>query len=193
MLDIQLLNREEIPAQGQWTYVDYLALPDDGRRYEIIEGVLYVVNAPNSDHQYAVTEIAAEMRNFVKANSLGRVLVAPFEVHLAEDSRPVMPDVLFVRADRWPQERIQLFEGGPDLVVEVVSPSSMRVDRVVKFTAYERAGVPEYWIVNPSTRSIEVYTLSNGEYGLLGEYSGDDTTQSTVLEGLEIVASSVFV
>lgn len=181
------------PGQGEWTYEDYLALPDDGTRYEIIEGVLYVVNAPNSDHQTVVTEVSAELRDFIKKEQLGRVLVAPFEVHLSSRSRPVQPDVLFVRAERWPAERIAYFEGAPDLVVEVISPSSVRMDRVVKFTAYEAAGVPEYWIVNPHARTVEVFTLSSGEYALLGEYTNEEVIQSAVLAGINLVASTLFV
>lgn len=180
------------PAQGQWTYVDYLKLPDDGNRYEIIEGVLYVSNAPNSDHQFTVTELGAELRDFTKQNQLGRVLVAPFEVHLSETTRPVQPDILFVRGDRWPAERVAFFAGAPDLVVEVISPGSVRTDRVIKFTAYERAGVAEYWLANPHTRAVEVYILSNGEYALLGEFTDDDPIRSSVLEGIHIITSTLF-
>ncbi len=180
------------PAQGEWTYADYLKLPNDGNRYEIVEGVLYVANAPSADHQFTVTEIAAELRNFVKDRKLGRVLVAPFEVHLSERSRPVQPDILFVTGARWPQGHIQFFAGAPDLVVEVISPSSVRTDRVVKFTAYEAAGIPEYWIANPHLRTLEVYTLSNAEYALLGEFTGEDKISSSVLEGIDVVVSTLF-
>jgi Uma2 family endonuclease len=82
------LPQEQLwPPPGQWTYEDYLRLPDDGQRYEIIEGVLYVTNAPGFDHQFTVTELVGELRNFVKACKLGVVLTAPFEVHLSEKSR----------------------------------------------------------------------------------------------------------
>lgn len=181
-----------IPAQGEWTYEDFLHLPDDGRRYEIIEGVLYVSNAPNAEHQFVVTEASRQIGNFVIERKLGRVLVAPFEVHLSERSRLVQPDLLFVRAERWPTGPAAFFDGAPDLILEVVSPSSVRTDRVVKFTAYENAGVPEYWIANPHTRTVEVYTLSNGEYALLGEYTGDGRMQSLVLAGIDIVTSTLF-
>lgn len=79
-----LTDDETWPAQGQWTYEDYLRLPDDNRRYEIIEGVLYVANAPGFEHQFAVTEIVGELCNFVKQHQLGLILTAPFEVHLSE-------------------------------------------------------------------------------------------------------------
>ncbi|RME48667.1 MAG: Uma2 family endonuclease [Caldilineae bacterium] len=181
------------PAQGHWTYDDYLRLPDDGRRYEIIEGVLYMVNAPSFEHQFAVAEIFGELRNFVKKNRLGVVLTAPFEVHLSETTRPVQPDVLFIRAENHPQPDAPFFEGAPDLVVEVLSPATTRTDRFIKFNAYEKAGIPEYWIVNPKTRSVEVFTLSEGgEYALKGEYTADETVESEVLAGLKIPADSLF-
>jgi len=192
MLETTLTPNWVRPAQGQWTYEDYLRLPDDGKRYEIIDGVLYVSNAPNSDHQFTVTELGAELRNFVKKNNLGRVLVAPFEVHLDETSRPVQPDILFVKTERWPPERVAFFAGAPDLIVEVISPSSVRTDRVIKFTAYERVGVPEYWLANPHTRTVEVYTVSQGEYALLGEFAGDELIQSVVLADINLVTRALF-
>ena len=184
-------DQVELP-RGEWTYEDYLALPDDGRRYEIIEGVLYVSNAPNAAHQLVVHALDRRIGNFIDERKLGRLIPAPFEVHLTERSRPVQPDLIFVRADRWPGSGIRFFEGTPDLVIEVLSPSSVRTDRVVKFTAYEQAGVPEYWIVNPGAQTIEVYTLSGGEYGLVGEFTGGQNVQSPVLDGLTLAVSSVF-
>jgi Uma2 family endonuclease len=180
------------PAQGNWTYADYLALPDDGRRYEIIEGVLYVSNAPSAEHQLIVTNLATDLLTHVRTHRLGQVIVAPFEVHLSERTRPVQPDLIFVSSGRWLGSGVQFFKGAPDLVVEVLSPSSIRTDRVIKFTAYEQASVAEYWIVNPGLRSIEVYTLSHGEYALLGEFSGEQVVQSRVLGGLALVANAVF-
>ncbi|HEY85010.1 MAG TPA: Uma2 family endonuclease [Chloroflexi bacterium] len=161
------------PKQGHWTYEDYLRLPNDGRRYEIIKGVLRAVNAPNFRHQFVAAEIFGELRNFVKKNNLGLVLAAPFEVHLSETVRPVQPDALFICRKSLPSANVAFFDGAPDLVVEVISPSSARIDRVTKFEVYERAGISEYWIASPKTRSVEVYTLSGGEYALRGEYTGE--------------------
>ena len=180
------------PNQGQWTYDDYLRLPDDGQRYEIIEGVLYVTNAPGFDHQLAVSHLVRKLGNFVEDHQLGIVLTAPFEVHLAETSRPVQPDVLFIQQENVPQLDAKYFAGVPTLIVEVLSPSSIRTDRIVKFDAYEQAGVAEYWIVNPKTRSVEVYTLSGREYALLGEFTSDETLTSGVLAGLEIEVGVLF-
>ena len=179
-------------AQGQWTYEDYLNLPDDGRRYEIIEGDLYVTNAPDLDHQFTVSEIQRQIANFVTEHKLGFIIPAPFEVHLSETSRPVQPDILFIKAENWPGPGAKFFEGAPDLIVEVISPSSIRTDQSIKFSAYEQAGVSEYWIANPKTRSVEVFTLSGGEYALVGQFINDEVIKSEVLAGLQIITSTLF-
>ena len=180
------------PAQGQWTYQDYLKLPDDGRIYEIIEGVLYMTNAPNIDHQYTVMEIAFQLKRFIDKQQLGYVLTAPFEVHLTDKTRPVQPDILFIKTEKWPKPGAKYFQGAPDLIVEVMSPSSQRRDRVVKFTAYEQAGVLEYWIVNPKTKSVELFTLPGPEYVLVGEFIGEEIIESKLLPELQIKANSLF-
>lgn len=192
MADVQLTGELAQIKPGEWTYEDYLALPDDGQRYEIIKGVLYVTNAPSYEHQFTVAELLRQLSNYVLENKLGQVLTAPFEIHLSETTRPVQPDVFFIKTDRLPTSDISYFEGAPDLIVEVLSPSSIRTDQHVKFSAYERAGVPEYWIANPKTRSVEVFTLSGGEYALLGQFAGDETLESGVLAGLKIITSTLF-
>ena len=180
------------PTQGAWRYEDYLRLPDDGKRYEIIEGVLYVANAPSVEHQFTVSEIHFALKLFVREKQLGQVFTAPLEVHLSDTSRPVQPDLLFISADRLPSHGDKVFEGAPDLIVEVVSPTSIRLDRNVKVDAYEAAGVAEYWIVDTKTRSVEVYTLARGEYALHGQYTGDELITSTLLPELQIKTSLLF-
>ncbi|MEK8019450.1 MAG: Uma2 family endonuclease [Candidatus Parabeggiatoa sp.] len=178
--------------QGEWRYEDYLNLPDDGRRYDIIEGILYISNAPNFDHQYTVMEIAFHLKSFVNQNQLGYVLTAPFEIHLSDKTRPVQPDVFFIGAERGLVRGAKYFNGPPDLVVEVLSPSTRRVDQLTKFRAYEKATVPEYWIVDPKARLVQLYTLEDQEYGLLGDFMGDEVIESKVLAGLKIMADSLF-
>ncbi|MEZ4864498.1 MAG: Uma2 family endonuclease [Caldilineaceae bacterium] len=180
------------PQQRQWTYIDYLRLPNDGNRYEIIAGVLYVANAPSVEHQFTVLKLTFYFELHSTNNQLDMVLTAPLEVHLTENTKPVQPDVLFMRRDRQPSIGAQVIKGAPDLVVAVISPSSLRLDRTVKFDAYERAGVPEYWIVDPKARLVEVYTLARGEYALLGQYTGDEVVTSNVLVGLAVRASLLF-
>lgn len=194
MAETMIFPTKEIarPTQGHWTYDDYLKLPDDGRRYEIIEGVLYVTNAPGLDHQFTVFETARQMGNFVLEHKLGYVITTPFEVHLAELSRPVQPDILFIRAERWPKPGAKFFTGAPDLIIEVLSESTGRTDQSVKFTAYEQAGVPEYWIANPKTRSVQVFTLSGQEYALINQFIGEEIIQSHIFPGLQIITNTLF-
>ena len=180
-----------------YTYDDFLALPNNGKRYEIIEGILYMANAPSYDHQYVSMMLSRSLINHVVEHGLGIVLAAPFEVHLAEDTRPVQPDVLFISTVRQPKAGAKYFEGVPDLIVEVISPSSLRLDRVIKFAAYEKAGVTEYWIADPKTRSIEVYVLTQledgmTEYVLLGSFVPGEMVQSSVLSGIELATQPMF-
>jgi Uma2 family endonuclease len=182
------------PAQGEWTYEDYKKLPDDGRRYEIIEGVLYVTAAPDFNHQYTVGEIFAALRTYVRQRQLGIVISAPFEVHLPDIGQPVQPDVLFVPAERTPRPGAEGFTGAPDLIIEVLSQSTARTDRLVKFGAYERAGVREYWLVDPRTHSVEVYSLSEeGTYEMAGQYTPGETVMSAVLSDLALPVDDLFV
>lgn len=183
------------PEQGDWTYEDYLRLPDDGRRYEIIEGVLYVANAPSYAHQFTVFKLARLLGNHVEDNDLGIVFGAPFEVHLSHASRPVQPDLLFIATERQPHPAAKFYDGAPDIVVEALSPSTRRYDLSVKLDAYERSGVREYWLADPETRSITLYFLPDGgqEYVLGGVFTGDDYIISTVLTDLKLQVTLLFV
>lgn len=192
MLDELPGGRAAWPDQGDWHYADYLRLPEDGRRYEIIAGVLYVANAPSFDHQYTVYQLARYLGDFAEEHNLGIVIGAPFEVHLTETSRPVQPDVLFLSNAQKPEPGTQKFTGAPTLIVEVISPSSIRLDRQTKFDAYEQAGVAEYWLVDPKARATEVYTLSRGEYALFGQYTDDELIASKVMEGLNLCNNKLF-
>jgi Uma2 family endonuclease len=192
MIKINSVSTQVQPAPGEWTYEDYLALPDDGNRYEIIEGVLYMTNAPGLEHQFTVVQLVKKLSIFVDENKLGLVLTAPFEVHLSKKSRPVQPDVLFIKTESLPPPATKFFEGAPDLIVEVLFSTSVRTDQHIKFSAYEQAGVSEYWIANPKTRSIKVFTLSGGEYALVGQFVGDELIESKLLPGLSIVANTLF-
>ncbi len=183
---------QEWPAQGHWTYDDFLRLPDDGNRYEIIDGVLYMTNAPDIEHQRAVHQIASELEFFIRKANDGEVFIAPIEVHLPGIAQPVQPDVLFVSQARRDIVKPKFIDGAPDLIVEVLSPSTVRVDRTVKFDAYERAGVREYWIVDPKLHTVEVYTLSGQEYAVHDRFGAGERVTSPLLFGLELLTESVF-
>ena len=202
------LPEEQKRAIKYWTYDDYLALPEDGKRYEIIEGGLYVNNAPSFQHQYVVSRLDRTLGGYIEEQQLGFVVVAPFEVQLPRGiGHPVQPDVLFISKAQAPQLGKQFFTGAPELVIEVISPSSIRTDRMIKFSAYERAGVKEYWLVEPRLRSIEVFVLTileiedeenpgtmktEQQYVLHGQFCGDEKLSSALLEGFSVVVGSLF-
>jgi Uma2 family endonuclease len=100
--------------------------------------------------------------------------------------------VLFIGAKRGLVRGAKYFNGPPDLVVEVLSPSTRSLDQYTKFRAYEKATVPEYWIVDPKARLVQLYTLEHQEYVLLGDFMGDEVIESKVLAGLKIMADSLF-
>ena len=183
------------PVQGNWTYEDYLRLPDDGQRYEVIRGFLYVSPAPSYDHQYCVSALVRLLGNFVVEHRLGVVLGAPFDIRLPEKiGNPVQPDVLFIRREHQPKPGDLRFHGVPDLAVEVQSPGNWRLDRKVKLSAYHDAGIPETWLVDPIAQTVEVFGHAQGraEYLLRERRSEGETVGSTVLPGLRLEVTDLF-
>jgi len=183
------------PVQGTWTYEDYLRLPDDGRRYEVIRGFLYVTPAPIFDHQYTVSQINRLLGNFVTERRLGVVLVAPFDVRLPGGiGNPVQPDVVFIRREQQPRSGDRRFDGVPDLVVEVLSSGNWRFDRNVKLEAYRDAGVPELWLVDPLARTVEVFVIAANpsEYTLRERRGPGEMVGSAVLSSLQLEVDGLF-
>jgi len=179
------------PQQGYWTYRDYAALSQDGRRYEVVSGVLYMAPSPSMEHQGITLEIAAHLRSFVQLTGLGRVFVAPADVELSPGD-VVQPDVFVIlhkHLDRITPSRVV---GAPDLVVEVASPGTARHDLREKQDAYACAGVTEYWIVIPGERTVELLVLQDRRYYSLGIFYGTTTLPSQVVPDLPVAVESFF-
>lgn len=179
------------PPQGSWTYEDYAALPEDGQRYEVVNGVLVMSPSPTPEHQDIVGMIAHYLLIHVKFAGLGRVFTAPLDIDLGP-KKVFQPDVVVVlnaHLDRITKKRIV---GAPDLVVEVVSPGSGVMDRIAKYGIYARAGIAEYWIVNATRQTVEVHVLEHGEYRSLGVYQGKDTLPSRVAPELSVRVEQFF-
>lgn len=179
------------PEQGQWRYDDWLRLPDDGLRYEIVEGELHVGPPPSIQHQIAVSSLLAAMFQYAANNDLGLVLTAPIGVRLPDREATVQPDVLFIRRDRLDIMKDDLIDGPPDLVVGVLSPSNWVYDRSRKQNAYQRAGVREYWIVDYRSQSVDVLVLEGQEYVQRGHYEDGDLAPSEVLTGFSMPVSDI--
>ena len=178
-----------LPTTG-WTYDRYLRLDDD-ERYEVINGELLVTPAPGTAHQRVIAELNFQIAGFVRSRELGEVFFAPTDVVLSE-SDVVQPDILFISGNRADIVKPRAIHGAPDLVVEIVSPSSVSRDRHSKLPLYERSGVREYWIVDPANRSIEVFILTENGYALHAFAATDGSVSSVVLDGFSVGAETLF-
>lgn len=167
------------------TYEDYCRLPNDGRRYEILEGELAVTPAPTPGHQELLLNLAALLRDHVTSRRLGKVYVSPIDVILARTS-VVQPDLVFVRADRLSLVSGRGIEGPPDLVVEVLSPTTEAQDRGAKLQLYARHGVPHYWLLDPDARRLEAYELAGTSYRLVADLTGTADFAPALFPGLTL-------
>lgn len=179
------------PPQGEWTYEDYLRLPEDSYHYEVIEGVLYMTAAPTVKHQDAARNLLVALHLFVREHKHGKVYNSPIDVQLA-DQTVVQPDIIFIARERLSIVKESHIEGAPDLIVEILSPTNWVIDRRDKFAVYQAAGVGEYWIVDPDAKTVEVYNLRQGRYALLERYESGQTVQSELLAGFEISVDALF-
>jgi Uma2 family endonuclease len=189
----------QLKSRPPRTIDDYLSLPQDVRA-ELIEGELYMTPSPRPRHQEITGNISDALRAFVKKHGAGKVFFAPLDVFLPSGS-VVQPDLIFIARENFSiiQERI---EGVPDLCVEVVSPRGAERDRIVKRRLYAENGVPEYWIVDDESKSVEVLTLDGREYapfgyfvapeGVAAEGQEPDEVRSRVLPGFSCSSKGFF-
>lgn len=175
-----------------WTYADLLEMPVDiSQRHEILEGELFVSPSPSLIHQVLLGELHARLSTYVRGHQLGRLLTGPVDVKRSEYGVTV-PDILFVRKSRAHVVTLgeQAITEPPDLVVEVISPSSHRRDRIRKFAFYAEFGVEEYWVVDPFQRTCDAYVLRDGVYEVLPVEGG--TLHSEVVEGFKLHIADLF-
>ena len=176
------------------TYQEFMNLEipdDDDHIYELLNGEIVKYSAPESKHQIASANLHLIMGGYAKQKKLGRVLYAPISVFLEEYSAP-QPDLLFVATNQLDIIQQKGIIGVPDLMIEIVSPGSVVRDRVRKKEIYERAGVPEYWIVDPKYFSVEVYEHTASGYTLFQDVEGEGTISSKVMKGFEIDVQDIF-
>ena len=179
-------------ADLKLTYEDYLAIPDDGRRHEIIDGEHYVSPGANTKHQDVAGNLYTFLRNFARSRRLGRVFHAPYDVVLSQID-VVQPDVLFVSNARKHLITTNNLQGAPDLVIEILS-ENRRYDEVVKKQLYERHGVAEYWIADPELDSIKIYRRSGEHFGAPEVISIETggTLTTPLLPGFSLPIEDVF-
>ena len=182
-------------APTAWTYQEYAALPDDGKRYEIHDGELCVTPAPSTWHQIVSANLSDVLRAHVKARNLGLVLYAPLDVILSETPEAttiLQPDLVYVDSDRRALIRDRGIEGPPTLAVEILSPTTARIDRTRKRALYARYGVAYLWLVDPDARAVEAYVLRAGTYDLASTVSGSDPVDLPPFVDLALVPASLW-
>ncbi len=174
-----------MPVDIRLTYDDYCLLPNDGKRYEIIEGELFVTPSPNFSHQIVVTRLTRYLSAFVEDNRLGLVFVSPFDVVFSQFD-VVEPDILYVSKARSSVLTEKNVQGSPDLVVEVLSPSTAKIDRTTKLKLYARFGVEEYWIIDPEGPAAEIYRREKESLELAAKLEGKDLLTSPLFPGFSL-------
>ena len=179
------------PKQNiRYTYADYCEWDDD-TRWELIDGVAYAMTGPSTTHQRISGRIHGQLYNYLQGKTC-ELFAAPFDIRLnadEDDDTVVQPDLVVICDQTKLDDRG--CKGAPDLVIEILSPSSRRHDMLLKFQRYLRAGVREYWIVDPDSKTLNVHVLDNGKYAT-NVYGDEDIAPVHVLDGCEINLSDVF-
>jgi Uma2 family endonuclease len=179
-------------GRGRMSHADYLSLPEG--RYELLEGSLIMTPSPSRRHQAINGTLYMALRAFVQSQNLGWVYIAPLDVTLSveDPSTVVQPDLLFVaraHAARLTESGVQ---GPPDLIVEIVSPGSIRLDAVKKRALYDRHGVPEYWLVLPEQDQVEIFCRARGGFARPQLLEANDVLTTPLLPGFELTLRQVF-
>jgi len=177
-------------ASGLLTYDDLRQIPPDRSRYELIQGELIVSAAPNIEHQRRAGRLFRRLADHVEQHDLGEVFIAPCDVVL-DASTVLEPDIVFVSKARKSIVKEACIEGVPDLVVEVISPSSRTTDRLAKRARYAEFGVPEYWLLEPFEPRIEVLRLEGRRYRVVTVFGPGDTLESPTFPGFRLPLASL--
>ena len=177
-----------LPKSNTYTIDDIYALPE-GQRAELIDGQIYDMAPPSPMHQELVMELSATLRDYIKKNGGPcKVYPAPFAIFLNEDDRNyVEPDISVICDSSKVDNRG--YQGAPDFIIEIVSPSSQRMDYLTKLFKYRTADVREYWIVNPLQRTVQVYSFEGTEDST--QYSFDDEITVTIYGDLKICVADL--
>ena len=181
---------QKYKRDGRYTYSDYCTW-DDELRWELIDGVAYAMSAPNTVHQSISINILLKLGTYLEGTPC-KVFHAPFDVRLNSDESDdtvVQPDIIVV-CDKSILDSAGC-KGTPDMIIEILSRSTSKRDRTIKFDIYRKAGVREYWVVDPDTKTMAAHVLKDGEYTLRA-YTDTDSVPVHVLEGCTIDLSKVF-
>lgn len=177
--------------QVKYSYHDLQTIPEDRNRYELFEGALSVTPAPSRDHQNASRNLTLLLGNYLKKFPIGKLYYAPFDIYF-DDETVVEPDIVVVLNARLVLIDEKKMNGAPDLVIEILSPSTEERDRGFKFKRYAREKVSEYWIVDLVNQRIEVHGLTERGFMLFGEFSTGQTLHSKLFPELQFSIGEVW-
>jgi Uma2 family endonuclease len=179
---------------GKLTYDFLAALPEDGKLHELIDGEHYVSPSPTLRHQLVLGNLYAVLRAYVRSHDLGLIVFAPFDVLLSRYD-VLEPDLLFVAKRRLDVVEERYVHGAPDLAIEILSPSTRRIDLTIKKRTYRRFGVAEYWIVDPKAEAIDVFRGDSdwsAPVAKLAQGDGERGLESPAFPGLQLTWQDVF-
>lgn len=190
------MGRNALQKEGRYTYADYLKWPDNGERWEIIDGIAYMLTAPNVRHQRILMQLSVEFGTYLRGRQC-QAFAAPFDVILPDKNETeitstnvVQPDLLVV-CDRRKLDGKKCV-GAPDLVIEVMSPSTVKRDIVYKYQLYERSGVREFWLIQPDYSVIQQFINEDGVFKKIGDFFHDDEMSPHIFPDMVINLNNVF-
>jgi Uma2 family endonuclease len=182
------MGTEVIP---KLTFEEFRELPSDGKRYELVRGEVHVTPAPATRHQAVVQNLTVNLGSHVIKNHLGRVWTAPLDVRLSGDTA-LQPDLIFISNARAGIIQENWIAGSPDLVVEVLSPSTATYDRATKLPIYADAGVPEAWLIDSHAKTVEVLKLQGKRYFVEATHASDQVRTSNLFPGWQLPLHDLF-
>lgn len=180
-----------ITSKKKYTYQDYFNLPDDGPRYELINGELVMTPAPNTMHQNIIVKMIYEIERFLQQQKIGKLFCAPTDVKFS-DSNILQPDIFFISKERSGIITEKMINGTPDVIIEILSPGTAYYDLLEKKEIYEQSGVAEYWIVDPKKLRIDVYRNVGQSFELNQRVESEGVAKSFVIKGFEANIENIF-
>jgi len=181
----------KIAPKEIYTYADYALLPE-GAPYQLIGGKLVMTPSPIPYHQSISMRLELKLASHVLERNLGMVYDAPLDVYL-EETETYQPDIIFIAKERRSIIEPTKINGAPDLVVEILSPSTAYYDLKKKFKVYAKHGVKEYWTVDPLEKSVEVYTGKDGNFNLMQRAEKEGVISSEVVKGFAVEIKDIFI
>lgn len=173
------------------TYAEFLAFPDDGLRHEIIDGEHYVTASPVMRHQRILLNLSYLIRGYLETHPIGEVFFAPVDVLLSTNDI-VVPDLIFISHERSRVLTAKNVQGAPDLVVEILSPSTRSRDERLKRDLYERVEVAEYWLVDPGRDVVTAHRRAGASFAEVREYNVRESITTPLLPGFELPLARLF-